>query len=212
MTTPQLKRLYFPAWNAAFRANWSWSRGVLTRTAGDTLWNVPAEETAQRIAAPEYRGITPDDLRHAVNALAIRRARAHRAGQPEDAIPLDLRHTSSEDLDDRCDLSLGLFLAYCDLLADDTYLGVAERQGGATAWTHPETIEREYMLRVIGRRCVEGYASKLSREIYGQPEPERLNARDLAGLYRTLGQRRHAWRSADDSLPTPQSSPALCPF
>lgn len=216
MTDAQLKRLYFPAWNAAKAACWRWEKGRLTRVGNPTPWTERVEAVARQLAGPEHRGLTADDLRHAGNALAIRRARAHRARLPEDAVPLDLRPvaTSSEAFNDRHDLALGLFVALCDLLVDETCLGHGNAPGGLIAWDHPENLERHYMLRVIERRCAPGYVARMCREMFGTSDPASLEPDVLADFYRTLGQRKNAWLPAGRRAPVQPTQPegVECPF
>lgn len=193
MTSPQLKRIYFPAWGRAFAANWQTVRGRIERTAPDTEWNTGVESVAEALARQAHSGLTADLLRHACNALAIRRARQHRAGDGR-GVQFDWGHTSSADLQDRYDLSLGLFLALCDLLVDADFIGKPDRPGGRLAWDQPDLIERAWLLDVIRDRCEPGYVATLCASIYQRGHLELLGTPQLKDLYRTLGQRRNAWR------------------
>lgn len=195
MTDAQRKSLYFPAWHRGFSANWRAERGRVVRLAGDTQWNVEVERVAGMLAEAEVRAVGPEDLRHATNAIAVRRARAYRAGLGDDAVPLDLgrKAVGCGAMDDKYDLSLGLFIAYCDLLEWPECLGRPDRPGGAVAWTTPDGIEREYILGAIERRVVPGYAARVSKDLYGEPDPALLELDRLKDLWRLLGQRKAAW-------------------
>lgn len=218
MTPAQRKRLYFPAWHAAKGACWVWAGGRLGRVSEPaSVWVALVEGVARQIAGPEYRGITAEDLRHGCNALALRRAKAHRARLPEESVPVDLRPRgySVEAFTDRHDLSLGLFLALCELLRDDASLGAALN------WTHPENIEREYMLRVMERRMDAGYVAAVCRSMYHTEDAAALEPEALAELYRTLGQRPKAWvganaergaRNAECGTRSAEYAGADCPF
>lgn len=218
MTEAQRKRLYFPAWQAAKAVCWRWENGRFSRRVEPaSQWMEMIEDVARQIAGPEHRGLVADDLRHGCNALAVRRERAYRANLPEEQVPLDLRPagTTSSALSDRHDVRLGLFLALCDLLVDDTCLSLPHRPGGVMAWEHPEQIEREYLLRVIDRRCNAGFVARLCKDLNGTPDPAALRLDRLEDLYRTLGQRRNAWQS--NNAPRPQAravepEEAECPF
>jgi hypothetical protein len=192
MTENQRKRLYFPAWGRAFAANWSWAGKRLTRTAPDSEWNTLVETTAERHLGPECRATTPDDLRHAANALAVARASGHRR-EPRREGP-----ARAADFVDRYDLSLGLFVVLCGLLEDPDTLGNFRPPSGRLAWTDPGLIERHYILGSMERRCRESYVVRLVQDITrGQvSSPDDLDLPRLKAVWRTLGQRGNAWTDA----------------
>jgi len=79
MTPAQSQRLYFPAWNDAFRANWHRAKGRITPRPGRPISapgsDIPdantVEQAATAVAAPHHRAPTADDLRHACHIIAL---------------------------------------------------------------------------------------------------------------------------------------------
>lgn len=75
MTDLQLKRLYWPAWNAAFKANWKRDRGSVVALREFDSGSVGGQVVGIATAAArrEARGIAADDLRHACHQAAVGR-------------------------------------------------------------------------------------------------------------------------------------------
>jgi hypothetical protein len=199
MTEPQLKRLYFPAWNrAAARHRWKMSNG---RMAGvpELRWGAPATseiyvrlwQVAELLARMESRAIIPEDLRHALNALAVQRARVYRSGKD---VQLDLseRATSSRRLED---IELDLFLALCALLVDPDDLQAMR------TWLCPENAERKRLEWFLGR-FPEAYVSHVARATCGTNAPAGI--KELRHLALTMKRRMatRATRRAEPVLDT----------
>ena len=74
LSPQQLKGLYFPAWNAAFKANWRVEKGMIYS------WRVPMNGYATEIEAIARsifklgQGVEPEHLRKACHAAAIGRS------------------------------------------------------------------------------------------------------------------------------------------
>lgn len=192
MTENQRKRLYFPAWQRAFAANWTWRGGRLERISGREAWAVTVQELAGQHVAAEFRAPTPEDLRHAANALALERAARHR-GETRPPGP-----GSASDFTDRYDLSLGLFVVLCGLLEDPDTLGSFRPPAGMLAWNDPGLIERHYILGSMERNCRDSYVVKLVQDISRREvtHAEDLDLPRLKAVWRTLGQRSNAWQGA----------------
>lgn len=190
LTTLQLRRLYFPAWNACFQATWIWKAGrlELLPTALDSDPRDMVEAVAARFAARRVAAVTPDDLRHAATALALQRVRTYRAGSGQ-PLPVTPEAASSRHLDG---LSLDLFRALCNLIVEPDLLGTDERPG-LLWWDNPDEPERLRMIRTIEINTTPGYAGKLSLDIYGVRDYHTLGAKQLSSLYHTIRGRRNAW-------------------
>jgi hypothetical protein len=203
MTDAQRKRLYFPAWQRAFAAGWRLEKGVI-RPQPDAPETPPRQHTwaiGVRLARAALRRITPDDLRHAANALALQRAREYRAGLPEGTGPLDLRpeavgHAALDAL------SLDLVLCWCHRLRDETALDAL------IDWQHPENLERARMEKNLELHAVPGYVAHLCSAKFGTSDFYSLDWSTFRELYITLKNRPAAWRR-----PRPVQPPAAtCPF
>ena len=192
MTAAQRRRLYFPAWRAAFEAVWEKAPCGRIRARADAAASEirdAIEALARRWAEAEARGVTETDLRHAANALALQRARTWRSGRPQ-PLPDSPSQASSRHLDG---LSLSLFMALCHLLEDPTWLGRPERPG-MIQWTDPGQIERARLLWQLDHRGAPGYAAAVSRSMYGTRDYHTLALGDLIELHRLLRGRAKAWR------------------
>ena len=79
MTPSQSTRFYFPAWTAAFKANWHTEKGRISPRPGRHTAapdsGLPdaatVEQIAQTVAAPHHRAPTADDLRYACHTIAV---------------------------------------------------------------------------------------------------------------------------------------------
>ena len=190
LTTAQMRRLYFPAWNRCFQATWIMSRGrlELQPTSPESDARDMVELVAARFAERRVEAVRPDDLRYAANALALQKARSHRAGSGQ-PLPLTPESASSKQLDG---LALDLFRALCNLIVEPDLLGTDE-QPGMLWWQSPEVPDRIRMIRIIEVNTTPGYAGKLSLDIYGVRDFHTLGAREITALYHTIRGRRNAW-------------------
>lgn len=209
ITDAQRKRLYFPLWRRAFQAVWERQpSGALTERAGlaSSAARQMVMDQARVYAAPEVRGVVEGDLRHAATALALAQARSHRCGSLVSP-PGTPEGASSRHLDG---LSLDLFLALCELVVDETWLGTEDRPG-LLDWESPRRIEHRRLLVRLDRGTAPGYAAALSRDLYGTRDYHELDYERLLALHNTLRDRHGAWRPARLPLPA-RRSPSASPL
>jgi hypothetical protein len=177
MTSPQRKRLYFPAWREAFAVHWTAAHGIASPRPGARAseYSVETWATAEAIAARHVRALSEQDLRHACNAIAIAAARRH-AGRPAD---LDLRpaSVSSSALSP---LALDLVIAWFDLLRDPDDLTAT------VTWSNPGEAERRRYLRTLSRAPLAGYVSRIAADIYGTTDLDSLPTGTLRSLFQLV--------------------------
>jgi len=177
MTSPQRRRLYFPAWRDAFAAHWTAEHGVAAPRPGARAseYSVETWSIAALIAARHVRAATEDDLRHACNAIANAAAKRH-AGRPAD---LDLR---PEALSSRTlsPLALDLVVAWFHLLRDSDDLTAT------VTWLNPGDAERRRYLRTLSRAPLGGYAARIASDMYHTADIENLPTPALRSLYRLV--------------------------
>lgn len=174
MTSPQRKRLYFPAWREAFAVHWTAAHGIASPRPGARAseYSVETWATADAIGARHVRAVTEADLRHACNAIAISAAKRH-AGRPSD---LDLRPAaiSSAALSP---LALDLVIAWFHLLRDPDDLTAT------STWLNPGDAERRRYLRALSPAPLAGYAARIAADIYGTTDLESLPTGSLRSLW-----------------------------
>lgn len=186
MTEAQRRRLYFPAWRRAFTAAWETSGGVVRpRPAAEAQSDVRLMtwKTAEMLAARRVRAITEEDLRHACNALAMRKSDEYRHNSLM-PLALDDSSVSSSRL---VNLSLDLVICWFDLIVDETRLGSMMR------WLNPDQIEKDRIVRTIKAGGAGGYAARLALDMYGSSDWQDLKLPLIQNLYVTLRNRRNAW-------------------
>lgn len=166
MTQNQQRRLYFPAWTAAFRANWTSARGRVQDAAGHrpSEWRARVMAAAEVRARAGHRGITQDDLRHACHVVAFGKDRSS-----TDLKPLQMRRV------------LHLF----KLLEDPDNLDALMR------WMDPRKDERDEAAWFLEHRCREGYVRHVSADIHGTARWETLSDVEVIALANTLRSRRN---------------------
>lgn len=185
MNEAQAKRLYFPAWNRAFAANWYHDRGTAVRRQGrfcqelDQVEAVAAERARQRSCR-----VTANELRHACHLVAL---------------GLD---KSSLDLSNR---ELDQVLALFRVLADPDDLSAR------IALDHPEKDARRRLEWAV-RNCglPEAYVRTVCSSKFGTHNWRGLDDLPLRQLMVTLKCRAKARREA-----VAEPEPALaanCPF
>lgn len=180
MSPKQRTRLYFPAWRAAFAANWRADRGLvlmLDQPANPDLAR-QIDTLARQIAERQARKVTGDDLRRVTHLVVLG------------------RQVSSQDLDNR---SLDQVLTTFRLLADpDNLQAVIDRD-------NPQAVDRkrlEYAVRNCG--WPEAYVLHVCREKMGTTNWLSLPLDRLHQLVITLKARRRA-RQRQQAQPLPPS-------
>jgi len=184
--------MYFPTWRRCFTLAWQVLPSGKIMPAPDAAESDArdlVEAHARTFAEREARGVTETDLRHAATALAIQRARSHRAGRVQ-ALPATAEAASSRHLDS---LGLDLFRALCALIENPLWLGTDEAPG-LIWWESPALAERHRQLVVLDTRSAPGYAAGLCANIYGTRDYHTLDGEQLGRLYRLMLDRPHGWR------------------
>ena len=102
-------------------------------------------------------------------------------------------------------LCLDLFLALCELVVDETWLGNDDRPG-MLDWENPRRIEHRRLLVRLDRGTTPGYAAAMSRDLYGTRDYHQLDYERLLALHNTLRERHAAWRPARSPIP-PRRTP-----
>lgn len=181
MTTPQLRTLYFPAWNRAAKAmGWTLAHGRLVAdlaaqhaTAQETYGPnhrlallIPSLiTTAQGLASRNHRAPTPQDLRHAAHLVTLGRDK------------------SSHDL---TNAELDSLLALFNLITDPLSLDAI------TALENPDLAARRRLEWFIKNRCLPAYVATLCRSEYRTPDWHDLSFPQLQRLVITLKNRPNA--------------------
>lgn len=181
MTQNQQRRLYFPAWTQAFKANWTSDRGRIQDAVGYTPseWRDRVVAAADVRAREHVRGITQDDLRHACHVVAFGRDRSS-----TDLRPLQMRRV------------LHLFR----LLVDPQDLTAIMR------WMDPRVDEREEAVWFLENKCREAYVRHIAHDLYGTKDWEGLPDGRVIALANTLRARRNGLNHAEP-LPRVPTAP-----
>lgn len=176
MTPAQSRRLYFPAWHEAFKANWRKDRGSvirLERSANPTLAS-QLEGIGGQWAHAAVRALQERDLRYAVHVVAL---------------------GSAKDSQDLTNDQLDRVLARFRLLADPDNLAAV------VAVDHPEKAARERLeWAVTNLGLPEAYIRQVSRQ-FGSAEWRDLDdskLRGLIGKLRARAQSRAPQEKAED--------------
>lgn len=165
MSPAQLTRLYFPAWSAAYKANWIRDRGtellVANPPGGDYARQVDA--LAGQRAARLFRSPKADDLRHGAHIAALG------------------RECSSKDL---TNAQLDKLLHFFRLLTNELDLAAA-----VGLQKPEEDVRRRLVWCVENCGLNDGYVAATSRATQGTANWRELNNQQLGLLVRTLRQR-----------------------
>jgi hypothetical protein len=171
MTSAMLKRVYWPAWGAAFRACWQTDRGTVS---GLKLREEPADASLPgprevESIAERLRGcsrLTADHLRHACHVRAL--------GRDKSATTL----TAQE-----MDRVVVLF----DLLANPLSIDAVNR------WCNPDLDARRRLeWRVNNSGMTPAYVATVCRDRFGSANWKGLTTAQLRQLVVTLDQRARA--------------------
>lgn len=181
MTESQSKRIYWPLWSAAWKANWKKegnavvpSRDWAAGTPGDLVWGA-----AFRAARREARGVAADDLRYACHRVALGRDK------------------SSKDL---TNAELDLVSALLRVLADPDDLDAAlDHQDPSRA------VRRRLEWGVSSSGFPAAYVAAVCRSKFGVYDWSTLDNTRLSQLVITLSQRA---RAKSQAKPQPKAAPA----
>jgi hypothetical protein len=177
MTDRQRIRFYFPAWNKAWKMNWTTSKGRVNPAPG----RVPC-------LIVEIQGEAPVDYLARIEELAARRSL--KKGKPPGAE--DYRHAchlfalgkdkSSEHLTnsevERC---VYLFRLLADPDDLDAILG----------WLHPENDTRKRLLWFLEHRCQLPFVQRVCHDKFATYDFHSLNLDSIQDLVRTMKNRPH---------------------
>ena len=185
MTESQAKKMYWPAWGLAFRANWVRDRGTVRQVRDWADGSIGARVWAEGVAAARQlvRGVTADDLRHACHVVALgRQVSSSKLTNSElDRVMSIMRHLADpDDLD-----------AVMDIEDPDR---AARRR-------------KEWWIANCGLPA--GYVATVSAAKFGSADPSTLSMRDLTDLVRTLQMRLRARQARRDAAPAPTAPPAV---
>ena len=175
MTPMQRKRLYFPAWQSAWKRNWVMD-GATVVAVGEPDVSVRAildqmEVIALQRARAAGRGMTADDLRHAGHVVAL--------GRP----------VSSNDLDNR---DLDRVMSLWRLLADP------EDLSAVMAWEKPATAERRRMEWFVQNSGLpREYVLEICQKRFHCGDPLKLDDAPLHQLVVTLKMRLRSWKERE---------------
>lgn len=189
-TEPQIKSLYFPAWNRVCRAlNWRMVKGRLSGKK-EPLWGgmetsrlyqevwAEAEILARHLA----RAITAEDLRHACHVVAIG------------------RDVSSKDLNNP---ALDRVLILFRLLRDPDDLEAM------MTWLHPEHAERRRLIWSISNAAPDAYILRCATPWRGSFEGDRWDGLPTAALRKLLALLRLRGREWNSSVAEPEPAPEI---
>lgn len=177
--TPMLARLYWPAWNRAFRAAWEVNQGVVSaRRLREEPVNatLPSPADIERIA-DRLRGcgrLTADHLRHACHVRAL--------GRDKSATTL-----SAQEMD--------RVVVLMELLANPLSLDAVQR------WCDPNIDARKRLVwRVEHCGAPAEYVAAIARDRFGSGDWRGLATPQLRQLVTTLDQRSRARARREEAV------------
>lgn len=174
--TPAQTTLHWRQWGAVAHANdWRMVKGRLAEDAerARSIFHKLVWRDAARLAQQHSRAVTADDLRHGCYTTATTSV----PGWPKNALPV----ASLADLGNR---TFSRVLVLFALLIDDEDLGALIK------WEHPETSERESLVKAITRRAPDAVTRAIAAERFGTRQWENLEGvGELRWLLRTVADR-----------------------
>lgn len=184
--TPAQDKKYWRRWAACVRANrWTMTSGRLNALAvldaSEPHCNVAA--AARQLAAEQAVGLTPDHLRHACHIVALGRDKSH-------------AKFTNKEFD-------ALLNYWGDERAIRGFLIMPDDLAAAIHDAAPELKVRERLLIGIRRDFIEAYVARLSGNIYGTKDWEKLNDADLTNLHHLLQTKPEA-RKNKPTAPVPE--------
>lgn len=169
LTERALKRMYWPHWAAAFRANWQLEQGIRlvpARAENPPQLVADVQAVARTMAARDHRGMTTDDLRHATHHLALGR-------------DISSRQMTSAQLDK--------LLAFWRRMVDPDNLTAALNENGAAG-------AAKRVRWVLSNKFQPDYLRSESLRIYRQPDWWKLTADEQARLLKHMRTRPRSFR------------------